>query len=296
MKENIRIYFCDEISEGSYNRLNFIGYNPGPEISIPTERYLFISTLGIELNVLEEYIGKTIGFKVKIIYSDGEIGLFNNGDIYEIGKIITKSGVVGNFIFPNIKLLIERTGDLIIDVFMDNQEISSHTFNFVKGEGPLLNPNAHKSYPIDAGVVDPENNDSIPDIRQLLEIANKELIIIDQYFDVNSFKNLLTKVDREISIKIITQEDFESDYRSRKNELVSMGFKDVEVRTSNKIHDRFVVLNGCEYFIMGHSLKDIGSKWSSYFRLISKKDRILIDKMFTSVWEESLLSEVKIKF
>jgi len=109
-------------------------------------------------------------------------------------------------------------------------------------------------------------------ISDLLRTANKSIILIDNYVDDTTF-TLFSKVPN-INITIYTDTiskrlklDFEK-YNKQYNNTTLKNFK--------KSHDRFLILDDKEVYLIGASLKDVGQKWFGFSKLdISSVDAMI---------------------
>ena len=93
-------------------------------------------------------------------------------------------------------------------------------------------------------------------INDLLKSAKKEIVLIDGYID-DTVLTLFSKYPN-LQFKIVTQKiskhlklDIEK-YNAQYNNLV--------VKSSNKFHDRFLLIDSKEAYHIGASLKDLGKK------------------------------------
>lgn len=117
--------------------------------------------------------------------------------------------------------------------------------------------------------------DSYIDVLSVLKQAKKELIIIDNYADINTL-NLIKKLNIKVTIisnnkKYLTKEEI-SKYNQEYNNL--------NVIFNNSFHDRYIILDNKDIFLLGSSINNIGSKVSS---IIKNNDidinNILLDKI-----------------
>ena len=107
-------------------------------------------------------------------------------------------------------------------------------------------------------------------INTLLKNAKKEAVLIDNYID-DSVLIILSKYPK-LNFTIITKAiskqlklDIDK-YNSQYNNL--------KVKTSNKYHDRFLIIDNQTYHI-GASLKDLGKKWFAFSKMNIDNIKIL---------------------
>jgi len=97
-------------------------------------------------------------------------------------------------------------------------------------------------------------------INDLLKLAKKELILIDNYIDDTVF-TLFSKypnIKIQIYTATITKQlklDFEK-YKKQYNNIEIIEFKNS--------HDRFLIIDKKEIYHLGASLKDLGKKWFAF--------------------------------
>jgi len=98
-------------------------------------------------------------------------------------------------------------------------------------------------------------------ISELFRGAEKSILIIDNYID-DSVLVHLTKVKAGVSVRILTR------YVTDQFKLDVMKFEaqyfPVEVKVFPHSHDRFIIIDGCDVYHVGASLKDLGKKWVGF--------------------------------
>lgn len=86
----------------------------------------------------------------------------------------------------------------------------------------------------------------------ILNTANKNIIIIDNYID-KKFLDICAKI--KTNILIITREINKIDL-----EKYNKQYNNIKVKTSNKYHDRFIIIDEKILYHCGASFKDLGKK------------------------------------
>jgi hypothetical protein len=115
-------------------------------------------------------------------------------------------------------------------------------------------------------------------IADILRTATKSIILIDNYIDDTTL-TLFSKVP-SIDVTIYThtlskqlKQDFEK-YNTQ--------YKNISLKTFKNAHDRFLIIDEKEVYLVGASLKDLGKKWFGF----SKLDISLLDTMLKSLAHE----------
>ncbi|MDD2791230.1 MAG: RhuM family protein [Sulfurimonas sp.] len=100
-------------------------------------------------------------------------------------------------------------------------------------------------------------------INDLLKLAKKEIILIDNYIDHTLF-TLCSKYPN-IHFTIYTQEiskQLKLDFQKYEKQ-----YKNIELKTAKEFHDRFLIIDNSEIYHIGASLKDLGNKVFAFSKL-----------------------------
>ena len=114
-------------------------------------------------------------------------------------------------------------------------------------------------------------------IIQLIEKANKEIILIDNYVD-NSVLDMLSKKKKAVTVKIITHS--KTKVLATDVKKFNQQYPELTVGHSDKIHDRFLLIDHNELYHIGASLKDLGKKC---FAFSSIENLALINTLITNI-------------
>ena len=89
-------------------------------------------------------------------------------------------------------------------------------------------------------------------LLDILNTANKNIIIIDNYIDKN-FLDICSKIDTSI---IIYTNKIDKDSLEKYNKQ----YNNIKVKTINTFHDRFIIIDNKILYHCGASFKDLGKK------------------------------------
>lgn len=99
--------------------------------------------------------------------------------------------------------------------------------------------------------------------------AKRSILLIDNYVDITTLE-MLAKKGKGVSLEIVTSK--------RGNELAASDIRkfneqygDLVIRESAKFHDRFLIIDDKELFLIGASIKDLGRKCFAFTKLDSKE-------------------------
>ncbi len=99
--------------------------------------------------------------------------------------------------------------------------------------------------------------DAFSMIINLIQKANNEIILIDNYVDIETL-NILSKKKDRCNVRIYTQKNIK--LTSSDIKKFNSQYPKLEIKFTNKFHDRFLIIDqNCIYHI-GASIKDAGKK------------------------------------
>ncbi len=256
-----RIFFCDDVSEGAFGKLNLSGYIPSNRIAINTSPYVFDSHIVIEGTVRQGFPRADVTISV-LMFDDQETKI---GDAY---LKLTIPGCDKEEVRLTLVAAMRwkiTFGSMRLDVLIEESVIHSEIFKIIQGDAPNIHVNGEigSSALITTGTAF--------DLASILKSASRELILIDPYLTAASALQLLTVVPNTTSVKVLTAPKYQKEYVCELSKIHNILPK-FEIRFSETFHDRFIIVNGTEYFHFGHSLKDLGTKKLSRFQKMHKKD------------------------
>ena len=99
-------------------------------------------------------------------------------------------------------------------------------------------------------------------IRDVLGRASENIIIEDAYVGSNLLLTLRGLSARGLFVNILTVErNFPKDFRSELTAFrKQVSHIQIEIRTTTEFHDRFIVIDGNEFYHVGASIKDAGRR------------------------------------
>ena len=95
-------------------------------------------------------------------------------------------------------------------------------------------------------------------VEKLIGRAKEEIVLIDSWVEPSTL-DMLSKKRKGVKVEVVTS--------PRGNKLAAsdiekfnVQYGTLEVKTSTAFHDRFLILDGKELYLIGASLKDLGRK------------------------------------
>lgn len=111
---------------------------------------------------------------------------------------------------------------------------------------------------------------------KIIRSARKSIILIDNYIDENTLTHLSKK---QKDVKVILLTDSLNKQLALDIQKAISQYGNFEVKTFNKSHDRFLIIDDKEVYHLGASLKDLGKKWFAF----SKMDKNSVESILYSI-------------
>lgn len=261
------------------NISNIIVYNDGElELKVSVEQ----ESVWLNRNQIAELFGrdvKTIGKHINNIFIEAELIRFSvvanfattasDGKIYDVeyynldviisvgyrvksqkgvrfrqwATSILKNYIQNGYAINYHKITEQRLFELENDMKIIKSKIKDNSLEFIQNI-----------------FYDGQIYDAYSFINDLLKLAKKELILIDNYIDDTVF-TLFSKYPN-IRIKIYTaniSKQLKLDYQKYQTQ-----YQNIELNEFKNSHDRFLILDKKEIYHIGASLKDLGKKWFAF--------------------------------
>ena len=169
------------------------------------------------------------------------------------GKIATQTTISIMRTFTRMKHFLHQNSHLFARFERIEYKLNLHDNNFEKVFKALEDKSVKPSQGI---FFDGQIFDAYMFVNELLQSANRKIILIDNYIDA-SILILFSKYPN-IKFEIITK----SVSRHLKLDIQKYNsqYDNLTVKTSNRFHDRFLIIDDNEAYHIGASLKDLGKK------------------------------------
>jgi len=124
------------------------------------------------------------------------------------------------------------------------------------------------------------------DLTNILRKAQQNIFLIERYINDEIFYLYLSKIPEDINIQLLTGKCNEEIKRIilKFGENPSRKF---EARSTNKIHDRVVIIDSNECWLLGQSIKDAAKKMPTYIAPLPHDLVSLKEKFYYEIWESS---------
>ena len=111
----------------------------------------------------------------------------------------------------------------------------------------------------------------------LVQRAKREIVLVDGYVDTGTL-NILAKKQPGVSVTVWTHP--RTSLTERDIETFNAQYPTLEVRHTTSFHDRFLILDGTEGYLVGTSLKDAGRR---SFAVAKFEDSAIVDSIVAAL-------------
>lgn len=127
--------------------------------------------------------------------------------------------------------------------------------------------------------------DFLRDLKEIILGAQDEVFVVDPYFDGRSFETYLGPLGDSCAIRVLCSK-YSNDVAGHIHAFKAQYGVKPQLRKSRKLHDRLVILDGVDCWIVGGSIKDAGTK-PTY--LVPLQPGIAPTKVaiYESLWEQA---------
>ena len=152
-------------------------------------------------------------------------------------------------------------------------QVTSINNRLIKIEDKVLD----KEFSLNKIFYNGEFYDSYTLIQKIFESAHNEIIIIDNYIDRTVIDRLVVKKE---NVRVIIYTNQQTN-KIRESDLIMFNkqYGLLEIINTNKVHDRYIIIDKDKLYHLGHSIKDIGKKVSTLCIL----DSSLINYLLLSI-------------
>jgi len=112
---------------------------------------------------------------------------------------------------------------------------------------------------------------------KIISCAKKTIVLIDNYVDENSLVHL-SKKQKDVTVTILTKNI--SKQLQLDVEKANTQYQGITVKSFDKSHDRFLIIDENDIYHLGASLKDLGKKWFAFSKLNKSSIGNILNSIF----------------
>jgi hypothetical protein len=127
--------------------------------------------------------------------------------------------------------------------------------------------------------------DFLRDLREIILGAQNEVFIIDPYFDGQAFETYIGPIGSSCSIRLLCSR-YSSEVAGHAAAFTAQYGVNLDLRKSRNLHDRLVIIDGSDCWIVGGSIKDAGKKPTYLVPLQPSISPIKVS-IYESLWQQA---------
>lgn len=120
------------------------------------------------------------------------------------------------------------------------------------------------------------------DLKEVINSANSEVMIVDPYFNGDAFDAYLSTASSDLVIKILADR-YSKDISNYIEKHKTQFGTNIELRRSKALHDRIIFIDDETSWIMGGSIKDAGKK-ATYLIPLATQLSVIKKEIYTEIW------------
>ncbi len=129
--------------------------------------------------------------------------------------------------------------------------------------------------------------DAYNSLRECVKHANDSIILIDGYVDEDILAFFPTK-EPSFKLRILTKSKSLNDTFNLAIKIYNKQYKNLKVSTSEKYHDRFIIVDKTDFYHIGASIKDAGNKAFMFTKIEDESIKALILSSVLREWDDAL--------
>ncbi|MGP8071244.1 MAG: hypothetical protein ACLP5V_15320 [Candidatus Bathyarchaeia archaeon] len=142
------------------------------------------------------------------------------------------------------------------------QPVPSGAYDLLAAAGVFPMPLEANQVYLPAG----SQHDAYVELRKIVQLAQSDMLIVDSYVDETLWE-LLTNMQPSAKLRVLTQQ-MKKDFRLEARKFSAQHGNAIEIRTTSKYHDRFIVEDSQRCWHIGASIKDAGNKAFAFSELL----------------------------
>ena len=128
------------------------------------------------------------------------------------------------------------------------------------------------------------------DLKDIIGAASEEILLVDPYFNGAAFDDYLSTIGPGKTIKILT-ERYAKDVQTYAVKHAQQYGTNLEIRRSKELHDRLVIVDNSDCWVVGGSIKDAAAKSPTYLLPLQTELAKAKRSIYSGVWDRAKLLE-----
>ena len=121
-------------------------------------------------------------------------------------------------------------------------------------------------------------------LRDIVGSASTSLLVVDPYLDDSVFEEYLSNVGASVTVRLLVRKHA-STLKVAAEKWQSQTGHAVELRKSQQLHDRILIVDASSCWVLGQSIKDAASKGPTYLAPLSGDAAVMKREAYELVWQ-----------
>ncbi len=212
----------------------------------------------------------------KILTSNGRGGnrylpfAFTEQGIYMLmtvlkGDLAVKQSIALVRLFKKMRQYFLDNGGIINRLNNIDDKINTKFLEYDKNFSKIFKVLDSSPKPVKQGIfIQGQIFDAYIAFQELIQNAQKEIILIDNYIDLSVLKRF-TKKKPGVNVTIYTVPD--TPIKQLEIDKFNAQYPILTIKHTSTMHDRFLILDGTEIYHIGASIKDLGKKCFGFMKM-----------------------------
>jgi hypothetical protein len=122
-------------------------------------------------------------------------------------------------------------------------------------------------------------------LGDILSSAKSSLLIVDPYMDAQIFDTYLSKASAGVAIRLLVGKA-SPDLKAAAEKFAAQHHANLQIRTSNQLHDRLVFIDRDVCWVLGQSIKDAAVKKTTYLAPLSPDVAATKLALYEDLWQQ----------
>lgn len=123
-------------------------------------------------------------------------------------------------------------------------------------------------------------------LKRLVSSVSKSLLIVDPFVDISVFDTYLSDLPNGVSVRLLLRQT-STDLKQSIEKFVIQHRINIEVRKSSEFHDRVIIVDMTDCWVLGQSIKDAAKSMPTYLAPLSIDIAKLKITHYENIWSKA---------
>lgn len=123
-------------------------------------------------------------------------------------------------------------------------------------------------------------------LKGLVSSASKSLLIVDPYVDISVFDTYLSDIPTGVNVRLLLRNS-STDLKQAIEKFISQHRINIEVKKNGEFHDRIVIVDTADCWVLGQSIKNAAQSMPTYLAPLSLDVGAMKIKHYEDIWRKA---------